>query len=136
MTDKYFYVRRECWENQPEKIIENKRTLAQIIKVYRWPMWVLLVAYIVSAVILIVVIWLLPSLWYVIFIPYAIAGAMSILNENVREKDWYKTEAREEEWNTVLKNYDKYILVLREILRMYDVDSKEKIEKLKEECKT
>lgn len=142
ITSKYYSVRRELWENDPRKLEGADRTFSQFFKAHRLWYKIVFVAALLLAVIMAVV--CSAALFSLISSEIALEVSMcallavlilSFILGVAKEKYIYHEEERKAELKTLQKNYAAFVNEIHKTLAMYNVDSKEHVEKLKAECK-
>ena len=133
MTQKYYDVRREIYENCSDKSFKKARTFKEMKKLFKGLQWLMLAVAVVCAIVMILIALLQVNIiWNIVLI--AIVIAISIIGQFNFEKMYHK-EARRQELTVRQQLYDEYIKNIIRIFKENGIDTNEKFGILKEECK-
>lgn len=133
MTYKYWEIRREIYNEDPEKKMHRFRSIKECRKLFKTEFWVLFSCQLVCMLlILISEIFHWPPLYFLVFLVLSVI--LMIVDEKIGEKR-YNSPARAEELRANQVAYDAYIQEIKEILRRCKVDTPKKRDLLKAECR-
>ena len=133
MTHKYYYVRREIYEQDLKSKFNSKRNFKDMVRLFKLSLWVLLVTLIVATIVMFILIILKPgTFWFLITIFLLIC--VSIISQVLREKYLYHEFVREEELEKLHEDYEQYVNDISKILDKHGVIGEKKIIQLKCEC--
>jgi len=133
MSTKYYFIRREINEKEPDKDLKTYRNFQQIKELFNLPYWIMMISVIVSLIaILIIMFSPIKDSW--LFIPMLIIILVSIFQENISEKIIYKYEKRQAEIDNKLKKYKEYINRVILVLKGYNITDEESLKPLTNEC--
>lgn len=136
MTYKYLLIRREIYENKPDAVLNGKRSIRDIIRLYKAPYLVFYTAFFLALIAYAILGLILrngkneiytSAIAIILIIP-------AILLELPRERIRYKMDERKKEIEKQKINYNTYIWNIYSILCSYEINTKEKIDKTKSEC--
>ena len=133
MTQKYIYVRREIYEKNPASKLSHTRNFADMVRLFKYLYWVMLILIAGSIIATIVFLILNPSNPYLL-VPMGLIIIIAIVSQLPREKHLYHESARKKELEYLQEGYQQYISEILQILKKYDIDSVEKVSQLKHEC--
>lgn len=133
MTLKYWYIRRDIYEENPEDILNSYRSIADMVRLFRLPYWTMLGILLFASVLLFVFI-MLPLQNLVIWIPIIIIVLINLLSQIPRERYLYKDPARSDEMAERMMSYEQYVLDVWVIFHKHGIDTLEKLSILKTEC--
>lgn len=134
MTYKYFSIRREINETNPERGLKGYRTFEEMKKLFSVFHWTILVLMILS-LIAFAFLALSPINDLFALIPVAVVYFCSFIYE-AKGSSLLNPEAKQEEIEKHDKAYSEYIDKVKEILDKYSINTKEKRELLRNECET
>ncbi len=134
MTYKYTYIRRAIYEENPAGKLNKYRSLSEIARLFKRPYWIMLVSLLFSLIFLAICIVFFPKSPF-LYIPMALIILIIILSQIQREKHMYNETARAQEICELEKNYEGYVKSVWNIMLKYGIDTPEKMQKLKAECK-
>lgn len=134
MTYKYCLVRRAIYENDPTSKLKKRRNLKDMKRLFKLPFWIMMFL-VICSLISIALILLFKFNTMLIYISYFVIALVSFVFEIPREDKIYHMEERNKEIRIKECEYEEYINNVREILTELGVNTPNKIEKLKEECK-
>lgn len=133
MTQKYLYVRRDLYEQNPAKKLHTNRSFTDMAKMFKWLQWGSLGSMLSLATVILLSIFIDFTPWATV-ICIAIFLAIAMMTELLREKYLYHEPARNLEIAQVREQYQQYISEVWAVLENQDVNSPEKILKLRQEC--
>lgn len=133
MTYKYRYVRRELYESNPEKKLKSYRSLSEMSRLIRWPMWAMAAGFVLLTFCLA---WILITkpLNALSLVPSTAVILLALAASLSREKLFYHLPAREKELAEQQQNYAAYLAGIRAVLIKHGIDGPDKLRKLKGEC--
>lgn len=134
VTNKYMYIRRAIFERNPASKINKYRSLSDMVKLFKRQYFILVALLLLSMIFLSIFFILYPNSPYVL-IPMALVLLIIILISILREKHIYNESVRAQEISEIEKNYEDYVLNVLSTLSSYGINTPEKLQKLKEECK-
>ena len=134
MTYKYYSIRRELNEANPEKGLNGFRTFDEMKELFNSFHWAIFITMIVSMLAFIVLA-LLPINNLFSLIPVAIVYLCSFIYE-IKGDSLLNPKAKQEEIEKHDKAYSEYIDRVKEILDKNGINTKEKRELLRNECET
>lgn len=134
MTYKYYNIRRELNEANPEKGLNGFRTFDEMKELFNSFHWAIFITMIVSMLAFIVLA-LLPINNLFSLIPVAIVYLCSFIYE-IKGDSLLNPKAKQEEIEKHDKAYSEYIDRVKEILDKNGINTKEKRELLRNECET
>ncbi len=134
MTYKYYGIRRELNETNPEKGLKGFRTFDEMKNLFNTFHWVIFI-FMIAAMIAFIVLALLPINHLFSLIPVAIVYICSFIYEIIGDS-LLNPEAKQEEIEKHDKAYSEYIDKVKEILDKNGINTKEKRELLRNECET
>lgn len=133
MTQKYYYVRREIYEQDLMSKLNSKRSFKDMVRLFKLSLWVMFGTLIFATICMIMLIILKPgTFWFLI--PIVLLISVSIISQVLREKYLYHEFAREEELEKLHEDYEQYVNDIRNVLDKYRVIGKKEILQLKCEC--
>ena len=133
MTQKYYDVRREIYENCSDKSFRKLRTFKEMKKLFKGLQWLMLILMIACSISIIIIGLLnINFFWYTI--PVTLVIAISIISQFSFEK-LYNKDARRQELSDRQQLYNEYIENAMNIFKENGIDTKAKFNILKEECK-
>lgn len=135
MTYKYLYIRRAMYEENPTDRLNSYRSLADMVRLFKLPYWIMLAVLLISIIALFIIM-ILDSKSLIIWIPIIIIVLVSVLSQISREKNLYDDSARANELSEKMQDYDQYVSHVWDILRNHGIDTPDKVMKLKIECET
>ncbi len=133
MTYKYLNIRRAIYEKDPASKLKSVRSLADMIRLFRLPYWIML-GVLLLAIFILVIISIINYRSPYVFIPVIMIVLVSIFSQIPREKYLFNLSARADELSEQMQYYEQYISDIWSILRDYGINSSEKVMKLKTEC--
>lgn len=133
MTHKYFYVRREIYEQKLANKFNSTRSFADMVRLFKCSLWVMLGVMALSLIGMIVLLVLNPTTPFVL-IPISLIIILPILSQLQSEKYLYKESARKEELEGLYRSYQLHIWGIWNTLKKHDIDSPQKVLQLKLEC--
>lgn len=134
MTYKYYSIRRELNEANPEKGLKGFRTFDDMKKLFNAFHWIIFVVMIL-AMIAFIVIAVLPINHLFSFIPVGIVYICAFIYE-VKGDSLLNPEAKQEELDKHENAYSEYIENVKEILERNGINTKTKRELLQTECES
>lgn len=135
MTYKYMYIRRAIFEQNPASKINTYRNLSDMVKLYKRQYFIMLVLLLLSVLFSFIIISIYPNRPFVL-IPMVFELLIVILISVQREKHIYNESVRAQEISEIEKNYEEYVLNVSNTLESNGINTPEKLQKLKEECKS
>lgn len=133
MTHKYIYVRREIYTKCSDKALRKRRSFGDMRKLFRCSAWIMLLLLVASLAAYIALVLIFPDKLYYI-IPALVAFVIPLIWEVSCEKI-YNTDARNKEIDEINDNYTEYIRNIKSVLTSCGIDSRQKLDALKSECK-
>jgi ElaB/YqjD/DUF883 family membrane-anchored ribosome-binding protein len=133
VTYKYRYIRRAIYEENPAGNLNSYRSLADIVRLYKRPFWIMLGVLLLAIVFLVITV-VFNSKSPLIWIPSIIIILISMLSQIPRDKYFYNVLARADELSERSQDFKQYILDVQNILQRHGIDTPEKVQKLKTEC--
>ena len=106
-----------------------------MIRLFKPSLWIMSGSVVFAMISFGVIAWiglLNPLIW----IPILIIIIASVISQVSREKYLYNDAERKKELSEKIRDYDRYVLRVRNVLRNNGIDTPEKITKLKTECET
>lgn len=136
MTYKYVLIRREIYENKPDAIFRGKRSVRDIIKLYRFPYLVFYTVYFLALIMYAIFGLLFSNEKNAIYstVIAIILIVPALLLDLPRERTRYKMTERKKEIEKQKVNYNAFIQNTYNILCSYEIDTKIKIRIIKSEC--
>lgn len=136
MTYKYVLIRREIYENKPDAILRGKRSVRDIIKLYRFPYLVFYTVYFLALIMYAIFGLLFSNEKNAIYstVIAIILIVPALLLDLPRERTRYKMTERKKEIEKQKVNYNAFIQNTYNILCSYEIDTKIKIRIIKSEC--
>ncbi len=135
MTKKYYYVRREIYEQNPMSKLNFNRSFPDMVRLFKRSLWVIIATILISIITMIIlIIKHLTNIWILLPITSMIVAA--IFGEIQREKNLYCESARKEELEKQNANYQKYVSDIESILEKHGIMGEQMIFQLKKECET
>lgn len=108
MTQKYLYVRRDLYEQNPAKKLHTNRSFTDMAKMFKWLQWSSLGSMLSLATVILLSIFIDFTPWATV-ICIAIFLAIAMMTELLREKYLYHEPARNLEIAQVREQYQQYI---------------------------
>lgn len=133
MTYKYLEVRREIYEKNPSKKMNSYRSISDIIRLFKLPLWIMLGVIVISLIALIAITIIDPGRPYA-FLPMIIILMICVLSQIPRENYFYNKVERENELSKNRNDYKQYVSEIKITLQEHGINTPEKLEKLKAEC--
>lgn len=133
MTYKYLEVRREIYEKNPSKKMNSYRSISDIIRLFKLPLWIMLGVIVISLIALIAITIIDPGRPYA-FLPMIIILMICVLSQIPRENYFYNKVERENELSKNRNDYKQYVSEIKKILQEHGINTPEKLQKLKDEC--
>lgn len=133
ITYKYFEVRREIYSKCSDKSLKQIRSLNDMKKLFKRSFWVMMSVLLISIIAFVLLIVFFPQKLYYL-IPVPVAFLIPIILEFRCEKV-YNAEERDHELAEVKGAYEHYILEIKTVLNSCGINSSQKREVLKAECK-
>lgn len=133
MTNKYLDVRRELFEQNPSSRLNTYRSLSDMVRLFKRPIWIMIGALIITIIGLIVVTLFFPEspfIWVLISSIFIITLFIQI----PREKYLYNESERANELAEKKQDYEHYLVAVWKIFRNNGIDNSKKVMKLKIEC--
>jgi hypothetical protein len=134
MTHKYYSIRRELNESNPEKGLKGFRTFEEMKKLFNVFHWTIFV-FMILAMIAFIVLAVIPINHLFAFIPVGIVYICSFIYE-VKGDSLLNPEAKQEELEKHDKAYSEYVDNVKEILERNGINTKAKRELLRTECES
>ena len=132
MTYKYYEVRREVYDKCSDKTLKRTRSFKDLRKLFKWYAWVIMSLLPVSMIAFIILVYAFPEKPYYL-IPCAAAFIVTAIWE-FRSERIYNAGERYRELEEVKNNYLQYIRNVKGVLSSCGIDSREKLDALKNEC--
>lgn len=133
MTQKYLYVRRELYEQNPAKKLNSRRSLTDMTQIFKRSFWFLVSSAVVLLVVMVVFAFTKFAMLATVICVVLFMTVVTI-TEVLREKYLYHESARKAELEQVQEDYQCYIAHVQGILEKQGINSPEKALKLKQEC--
>ena len=126
MTYKYVLIRREIYENKPDAILRGKRSVRDIIKLYRFPYLVFYTVYFLALIMYAIFGLLFSNEKNAIYstVIAIILIVPALLLDLPRERTRYKMTERKKEIEKQKVNYNAFIQNTYNILCSYEIDTK------------
>lgn len=125
MTQKYLYVRREIYEQNPARKLNSTRNFADMVRIFKCSNWIMFGGMVLSLIGIIVFLFFIPSTLFIL-ITMSLMTIISILSQVPREKYLYHESARKEELEKLQESYQVYVSEIWDILKKHDIDSPKK----------
>lgn len=132
MTYKYYDVRREVYDKCSDKTLKRTRSFKDLRKLLKWYAWIIISLLLVSMIAFIILVYVFPGKPYYL-IPCAAAFTVTSIWE-FRSERIYNANERYRELEEVKHNYLQYIRNIKGVLNSCGIDSREKLDALKNEC--
>lgn len=132
MTYKYYDVRREVYDKCSDKTLKRTRSFKDLRRLFKWYAWVIMSLLPVSMIAFIILVYAFPEKPYYL-IPCAAAFIVIAIWE-FRSERIYNANERYRELEEVKHNYLQYIRNIKGVLNSCGIDSREKLDALKNEC--
>lgn len=133
ITYKYFEVRREIYNKCSDKALKQVRSFNEIKKLFKRSFWVMLSMLVASIITFVLLVVFFPKKLYYL-IPVPITFLVPIILEFRCEKI-YNTEERNHELAEIKGVYEHYIQEIKTVLDSCGINSSQKRNALKTECK-
>lgn len=134
MTHKYYSIRRELNESNPEKGLKGFRTFEEMKKLFNVFHWTIFV-FMILAMIAFIVLAVIPINHLFAFIPVGIVYICSFIYE-VKGDSLLNPEAKQEELEKHDQAYSEYVDNVKEILERNGINTKAKRDLLRTECES
>lgn len=133
MTYKYWEIRREVYNKDPEKKMHRSRSIKECRKLYKPGFWLMFFS-LFGCVLLMSI--SATCNWHPLyfFVFFVLSVIIMVVGEIIGEK-CYNSSARAEELRKNRVVYDEYIQEIKDILRRCNIDTEKKRDLLKEECR-
>lgn len=132
MTYKYYDVRREIYDKCSGKALKRTRSFKDLRRLFKWYAWVIMALLPVSMIAFIILTHIFPGKPYYL-IPCATAFIVIAIWEFLSERI-YNAGERYRELEEVKNNYLQYIRNVKGVLNACGIDSRKKLDALKNEC--
>ncbi len=132
MTYKYYDVRREVYDKCSDKTLKRTRSLKDLRRLFKWYAWVIMSLLPISMIAFIILVYAFPEKPYYL-IPCAAAFIVTAIWE-FRSERIYNAGERYRELEEVKNNYLQYIRNVKGVLNSCGIDSRKKLDALKNEC--
>ena len=132
MTYKYYDVRREVYEKCSTKTLKRTRSFKDLRRLFKWYAWVIMSSLLVSMLTFIILANAFPGKPYYL-IPCASTFIVIAIWEFCSERI-YNAGERYRELEEAKNNYLQYIRNIKGVLNSFGIDSREKLDALKNEC--
>lgn len=133
LTNKYMYIRRAIFEQDPASKINKFRNISYMAKLFKRRYLIMLSLLLMSMILYIITYIIKPNSPFML-IPMIFTILIVILISVQREKQIYNESVRAQEISELEKNYAEYVLFVLKTLTSYGIDTPEKLKKLKAEC--
>lgn len=133
ITYKYFEVRREVYNNCSDKALKQIRPFKVVKKLFNHSFWIMLSTFVVSIIAFVLLIVIFPEKPYYL-IPVPVTFLIPIIIEFRCEKI-YNSEERNHELTEMKGAYEHYIREIKTVLDFCGINSVQKRNTLKAECK-
>lgn len=133
MTYKYWEIRREVYNENPEKKMHGFRSIKDCRKLYKTRFWFLFLGQLVCMLLILIA---AACNWNPLYILgfLVVSVVLMTVDEIIGEKR-YNTSARAEELRENRVVYDAYIQEIKDILQRCNIDTEKKRDLLKAECR-
>lgn len=132
MTYKYYDIRREIYDKCSDKTLKRTRSFKDLRRLFKWHAWVIMSLLPVSMIAFIILVYAFPEKPYYL-IPCAAAFIVTAIWE-FRSERIYNAGERYRELEEVKHNYLQYIRNVKGVLNSCGIDSRKKLDALKNEC--
>lgn len=132
VTYKYFEVRREVFENCSDKGLNQYRSFRQMLKIWKWSYWALVICMCICMIAGIVLAVVFPGEIFCA-IPVGVEYIVLFIAELCSEK-LYNQKERKKELDDRKQCYKEYVERINFVLNEQGIRSREMREKLRKEC--